>query len=1655
MTTSAPRRACIALLLFACCSLVEAGILESYGKVALPFEPNLGQTDPRVKFLARGPGLQVFLTSTDAVYRLDAADGSSAVRMSLAGARRDARIGGAERLPGESHYLDGGRPVARVPHYGRVKVERVYRGIDLAYYGNGSQIEYDFTVAPGSSPRAIAIDVQGARRVEIDSQGRLIIHTDAGSLVWKAPIAYQVRDGERHAVASSHVMRGKNRVGFRVAEYDRRLPLVIDPILAYTKLLGSTGQDRAYAVAVGSDESAVITGVAGAVDFPTTLGAYDRTSGGIFVTKLNADGSALVYSTFLGPGRGTGVALQGGHAYVTGFTFSGGFATAGALNNTLPGATNAFVAKLKIDGSGLDYGAIVGQGLDGPRIAVDASGNAYIAGTTSSSSFPTTASAYQATRPTAGEVYQGDLDVYFAKLNATGSALLYSTFLGSTESDQARDIAIDSSGMAYVTGVTLGRTGTVPGYPAATLPFPTTALAYKPLFAGVARSFVTKIDPNASGPASLVYSTFLGEDDHDFTAGIAVDGAGSAYLTGAGAGAFVTKMNAAGSALAYSATIAGAEGRRIALDSANKAVVVGFVTSPSAFVLVNGLSGINGGDLFVAKLDATGASVDYSAYIDGHLDSALDVAIDPSDAVYVAGTALPPGGPTEAFVSKIVINLPPPANRPPVANAGPDQSLNVNQTVTLDGHLSSDPELQPLTYVWRDQGNNVIGGGVTLDLGTLSIGQRIFLLTVSDGLLSDSDAVMVTTSALMTVDIRGAGSGQVLSTDNRINCSKATSPCAVSYSSVTGVTLVATADAGSEFSGWTTGCSGRGFCALTMATQNVGASAQFDVVQLALTVTTVGNGRVTSPTHPALDCGTACSVVLDYNTNVDLKAKPGEGYEFDGWSGGCSGANDTCTVTLRLAQTVTANFREITLIGISILPASATVAVGGQQRFTLLGTFSNGTTRALNAEHSMEATDGETCYIRQSGIVKCWAGAQATKPYYGATVLAAGTGHTCAIAPDPVTGVMRVQCETQAIAGTEGAITIAAASARTCALLPGGVVQCWTGGRTPFLLEAARATFDGVSQAIFPIDLGAEGGPGVCALLSSGEPSCIGDPALMIPHRVAGVSDAVAVTTGVNHACALLADGRVKCWGDNDRGQLGRATIDTIHGSGTWANLPEFVLELNGVANVPITDAIGIVSGDYYACALMADTSVKCWGTQYTTAPPASPIAHTVMTTVGSTRFALTGVVGIAAGAFHACAVMDDGSAKCWGSNNGGMLGLPLGTVPCCTDDAMTTSNVSNAVAVSWGVQLPGARIMASGRAIASTAGAKTVTARIGSLSASAILNVTNTPAGSNVTVTPVAANGTSPVTVTFSSVSQGGETSVVINAGGPPGAPTNRFELGNPSVYYDISTTALYTAPITICISYAGVNFNGPPKLYHFEPPQSPAPVDVTTTVDTVSRVVCGEVSSLSPFALMVRVNTPPTARAGPDATLECTAAKTPVMLDGSGSSDVDRDPLTYSWAGIFGTRRGAITTVDLPVGVSTATLTVSDGRASATDSVQITVRDTASPTITEARASPSELWPPNHKMTGVTISAAASDRCDPAVRCSIESVTSNEPENGLGDGDTAPDWEITGSLTLRLRAERSDKGSGRVYSIGLSCSDASRNVASRTIAVTVPSHR
>jgi hypothetical protein len=364
-------------------------------------------------------------------------------------------------------------------------------------------------------------------------------------------------------------------------------------------------------------------------------------------------------------------------------------------------------------------------------------------------------------------------------------------------------------------------------------------------------------------------------------------------------------------------------------------------------------------------------------------------------------------------------------------------------------------------------------------------------------------------------------------------------------------------------------------------------------------------------------------------------------------------------------------------------------------------------------------------------------------------------------------------------------------------------------------------------------------------------------------------------------------------------------------------------------------------------------------------------------------------------------------------------------------------------VALSWASADPAtARVTANGVAVGVATGATTIGATTGTSSASVGLTVSG---GTEVTTRALAANAAAPaVTVKFDGVTQAGTTTLALTDPCPAAAPAG-FELGTPALCLDLATTAAFTGLATVCVDYGTFAFAAAPQLFHFE---GGAWVDVTTSVDTLNKIACGTVSSFSPFALMERSLA---ADAGPDQVLECTsAAGAAATLDGSRSS-LGPD-LSYAWKGVFGTVEAMIATVTMPLGTTTATLEVSDGTRKAQDALEITVGDTQAPLISAASANPPVLWPPNRQWVPVTVSASAADVCDPGVRCAIEKVSSNE--GAKRDDDSSRDWEITGDLTLRLRADRAATGSGRLYSIGIACSDASGNRARRNVEVAVPLH-
>src|SRR5258706_4287680 len=348
----------------------DARLSESYGKLPLQFEANRGQTHKDVRFLSRGPGYGLYLTADEAVLVLSkpAADAKRvALRMSLVGAARKALASGIDELPGKANYFIGRDPSKwrrDVPTYGKVHYQNVYPGIDLVYYGNQRQLEYDFVLAPGADPNRIVLGFKGADKLEIDAEGSLVLHASGGDIRQDKPVIYQNIDGVRQEIAGGYVRQGAHQVGFQVAAYDTRQPLVIDPVvLSYSTYLGGSAGDSGNGIAEDADGNAYVTGETYSI--PTTAVAFHTNKGrkqSAFVPTNNFTASALVYSTYLG----------------------GGVANA---------------------------------------ITVDTDGNAYVTGCADPDNFPTTAGAFQ---PVAGSL----ADVFVTKLNPTGSTLVYSTFLG-------------------------------------------------------------------------------------------------------------------------------------------------------------------------------------------------------------------------------------------------------------------------------------------------------------------------------------------------------------------------------------------------------------------------------------------------------------------------------------------------------------------------------------------------------------------------------------------------------------------------------------------------------------------------------------------------------------------------------------------------------------------------------------------------------------------------------------------------------------------------------------------------------------------------------------------------------------------------------------------------------------------------------------------------------------------------------------------------------------------------------------------------------------------------------------------------------------------------------------------------------------------------
>jgi hypothetical protein len=679
---------------------------EVCGRLPLAFEANQGQSDPRVRFLSRGDGYSLFLTDTEAVLALSkgragawhkepsrfarskgGATKTDVVLMQLEGAKAGVRVSGFDKLPGTANYFIGNDPAkwrSGLPTYSKVLYAGVYPGVDLVYYGKQRQLEYDFVVAPGADPKPIRLRFRGSKKLSLSKDGDLTVAATNGEISFHKPVVYQEYDGRRLTVEGHFSLLAKNVVGFVLGVFDHAKPLVIDPVLAYATYLGGNNGgdfgDFGSAIAVDAQGNTYVAGTVHSVNFPTTSGAYETTKNAelgssAFVTKLNAAGTALVYSTLLGgttddaEDYGAGIAVDSsGDAYVTGAASSTDFPIypiSGAFQTANAGGANAFVTELNPDGTALLYSTYLGGdaggcgGDYGNAIALDSSGNAYVTGHASSKNFPVTAKAYQSMN---NNYCTGN--AFVTKLNSSGTAEVYSTYLGGSAGhvgDYAQGIAVQG-GYAYVTGLASSTNFPV---------FPSNA-TYQNFNDGQQNAFITKLSLDGT---ALIYSTYLGGSYADSGSAIALDSAGDAYVTGVagskdfpvttgafqpktnagslgGTNAFVTELNPEGTSLVYS-TYLGGNGNdsasSIAVDGLGEAYVTGITSSTSFPVTKGAFQSVNNGassyepNAFVTKLDALGATLLYSTYLGGSGvhgqggDSGNGIALDGSFDAYVTG----------------------------------------------------------------------------------------------------------------------------------------------------------------------------------------------------------------------------------------------------------------------------------------------------------------------------------------------------------------------------------------------------------------------------------------------------------------------------------------------------------------------------------------------------------------------------------------------------------------------------------------------------------------------------------------------------------------------------------------------------------------------------------------------------------------------------------------------------------------------------------------------------------------------------------------------------------------------------------------------------------------------------------------------------------
>jgi gliding motility-associated-like protein len=836
-----------------------------------------------------------------------------------------------QKQEGYYNYLIGNDPskhASNVGLYKEVVVKDVYHGIDIRYYFDRGYLRYDFIVHPGANPEQIKIKLDGQYDAYVKNNA-LCYTTRFGEVQMADLHTYQ----QDKTIASHFTKRGE-LWQVQVANYDKTQDLIIDPLI-YSTYLGGSSDDYSYSIAVDASGNAYVTGETNSTDYDITPGAFQTAYGGgffdVFVTKLNPTGTGLVYSTYLGGSNndaGRSIAIDAsGNAYVTGFTWSSNYdIIPGAFQTTNGGNADVFVTKLNPTGTGLIYSTYIGGSNDevGNSIAIDASGNVYVAGQTWSTNYDISFGAFQTT-------YGGGIDGFVTKLNSIGTSLLYSTYLGGSNADYCFSIAVDASGHAYVTGETNSTDYDItPGA------FQTT---------GFVDAFVTKLNPTGTG---LVYSTYLGGSNQERGNSIAIDASGHAYVTGrtqstdyditpgafqttigGGVDGFVTKLNPTGTGLVYSTYLGGSVGDvgySIAIDASGNAYVTGYTLStdfditPGAFQTTYA-GGSTFGDVFVTKLNPTGAALVYSTYLGGSNDEiGYSIALDATGNAYVTGQTqstdydITPGafqttyggGTYDVFVTKLCIisyNL---TSAPGTDN----QTVCTGTAITNITYTTTGATGATFSGLPAGVTGNFSAGTVTISGTPTATGTFNYTVTLTGGCGTATATGTITVNPNNTIALTSAAG-----TDNQTVCAG---------TAITNITYSTTGATGATFSGLPAGVTGN-FSAGTVTISGTPTATGTFNYTITLTggcgmVTATGtiivnpDNTINLTSAPGTDNQTVCAGTAI--TNISYTTTAATGATVSGLPAGVSGNFSAGTVTISGTPTATGTFNyTVTLTG--------------------------------------------------------------------------------------------------------------------------------------------------------------------------------------------------------------------------------------------------------------------------------------------------------------------------------------------------------------------------------------------------------------------------------------------------------------------------------------------------------------------------------------------------------------------------------------------------------------------------------------------------------------------------------------------------------------------------------------------------------------------